>query len=510
MSRRLRHIVWSAVCGGLTLPLAAGCAQSQLSLRPSVSRPRIAAASVAPTGVARLDAPPVELPTPVEPQSTPEVAAAPAAAPLQAAPNLPLDGEPAVATSASDSALALWREAGAKDTRSADSDGLTLDASGTSIDDADLESLKSLPQLRNLNLRGTGVTDAGLAALRFVPELEFLGLSQTAVTDVGLAQLTSLQRLRYLTLADTAISDAGVWHLVGLQKLAGLNLKGTQITRNGLMELQARLPECKIVVDDALLAAGSLFLDDVHYGHRPSRSPELLAPGDFLSGADQRFIVPLLDDETPEQRVSRILEEHFSDARLLTALGDLYRERGELEDAVTAYHEAVARSPDDIDVQYRLGVALAELGDLHAARRALWRSVGPAAGDYNIAVILYRQGRLADARTAAESALEQDAAFLPARELIATLSVPSRPIAEDVRVAAPSPTLGLLLRALQAESAAPRPRSWQVAIQPSAARRDLAMRAPDASRPLINQAVLGDDPVPVILPLEGRQDSVAP
>jgi len=60
-------------------------------------------------------------------------------------------------------------------------------------------------------------------------------------------------------------------------------------------------------------------------------------------------------------------------ANLQAALGDAYREAGELADAVEAYRKALVRQPDFHDVRYRLGIALRERGLSHHAIREFER-----------------------------------------------------------------------------------------------------------------------------------------
>ena len=60
-------------------------------------------------------------------------------------------------------------------------------------------------------------------------------------------------------------------------------------------------------------------------------------------------------------------------ANLQAALGDAYRQAGELGDAVAAYRKALDRCPDFHDVRYRLAVALRERGLPDQAIRELAR-----------------------------------------------------------------------------------------------------------------------------------------
>jgi tetratricopeptide (TPR) repeat protein len=288
--------------------------------------------------------------------------------------------------------------------------------------------------------------------------------------------------------------------------LEGLNLQGTQITAAGVQRLEAQLPGCRIVADEALARAASMFEDEV--GQVPQRQPQLIAPRS--RDTEDALESSLADESDPSNRLTRLLEQQLADPRLLRTVGDLYRERGDLDAAIAAYSEAVIRQPDDPVSQHRLGIALAESGDLANAHRHLQYAVGVAAADYNIAVILYRQGRIAESRTAAQAALRADLAYRPARALLALLAKnpegPGSPSTEMVHSPAADLVLGALHPVLPRVN--PRPR-WEVAIQPAtspdtAAAVNAATDAATASRPTILKTNLLDESSPQIRPLDAN------
>ena len=108
-----------------------------------------------------------------------------------------------------------------------------LNLEGIQVTDAGLKNLKGLTQLLLLRIERAPVTDAGLEFLKGLARLQTLSLAGTQVTDAGLEQLKELTQLLYLDLAGTQVTDAGLEHLKGLTQLDWLYLGGTQVTDAG-------------------------------------------------------------------------------------------------------------------------------------------------------------------------------------------------------------------------------------------------------------------------------------
>jgi hypothetical protein len=145
-----------------------------------------------------------------------------------------------------------------------------IDVEGTQITDAGLVHLRKLTNLTKISLFKTNITDTGLANLAGLTELETLGLGETQITDAGLVHLKNLTRLEWLSLGfsqitdtglenlkeltnlrtlvlhATQISDAGLEHLMHLKNLRMLALAQTNVTDAGVADLQKALPNCKI------------------------------------------------------------------------------------------------------------------------------------------------------------------------------------------------------------------------------------------------------------------------
>jgi hypothetical protein len=67
--------------------------------------------------------------------------------------------------------------------------GYKLVLSGTQIEDADLEGLKNIANLTEIDLRGTRITDAGLPHLQAITTLKFVRIERTNITPAGAEQL---------------------------------------------------------------------------------------------------------------------------------------------------------------------------------------------------------------------------------------------------------------------------------------------------------------------------------
>jgi tetratricopeptide (TPR) repeat protein len=103
-------------------------------------------------------------------------------------------------------------------------------------------------------------------------------------------------------------------------------------------------------------------------------------------------------------------------ANLHAALGDAYREVGDLREAIEAYRKALDRCPGYHDIRQRLGVALREAG-LPSRSIAELQRVLRANADYldaqvQLGVTYYTLGRAAEARAQWSAVLARD----PARE----------------------------------------------------------------------------------------------
>ena len=74
-------------------------------------------------------------------------------------------------------------------------------------------------------------------------------LDYTSVGDKGLESLKTLPKLRELSLDSTGVTDKGADTLKTMAGLKVLNLYHTLVTEKGFGELKTALPDCKIVFD---------------------------------------------------------------------------------------------------------------------------------------------------------------------------------------------------------------------------------------------------------------------
>ena len=111
----------------------------------------------------------------------------------------------------------------------------------TNITNASAATVSRMKSLDFLQLNATSLSDAFLEQLASMPELEDLGLRGTRVTGVGMKYLSRHPNLKKLDVYSTDVDDAGVKHLVDCQSLTDVGLSMTKVT-NHVFEHLARLP----------------------------------------------------------------------------------------------------------------------------------------------------------------------------------------------------------------------------------------------------------------------------
>jgi RNA polymerase sigma factor (sigma-70 family) len=89
--------------------------------------------------------------------------------------------------------------------------------------------------------------DGFIKRLTPLTKLRKLHLPEHSITDAGIRLLSSFTELEHLDLAFTRITDAGVKHLATLKRLRVVRVSFSGVTEEGVRELQAALPNTKIV-----------------------------------------------------------------------------------------------------------------------------------------------------------------------------------------------------------------------------------------------------------------------
>jgi hypothetical protein len=99
-----------------------------------------------------------------------------------------------------------------------------VDLHGPQLDDAMLEHLKELPQLREVWLFDASVTDAAIDRLKGVAQFQRLLLSGDNVKHVNLERIRGLTQLRSLSLHQTEVTHARMKYFEGMPQLSHVAL----------------------------------------------------------------------------------------------------------------------------------------------------------------------------------------------------------------------------------------------------------------------------------------------
>jgi hypothetical protein len=102
-----------------------------------------------------------------------------------------------------------------------------------------LSNLRSLPQLRRLELGGSRESPPPIESLAGLTELRILDLSGTEISDSAIEEMPHSQHLKRVDLSDTNFGDEGAKRLAKLRELHELSLDSTQVTDVGIARLAA-------------------------------------------------------------------------------------------------------------------------------------------------------------------------------------------------------------------------------------------------------------------------------
>lgn len=143
-----------------------------------------------------------------------------------------------------------------------------IDLNNVDFADEDLEKLRGLGNVRNLQMVRTKVTDAGLKIIATFPTLQSLFLANTAVTDDGLQALA------------------------GHPKLSGVNANLTKVTAAGAERLHKATPNCQIYYDGGNTAGVRLPQPVYNYVFRPSGGSAPTAAATTTPSATTSSVAP--------------------------------------------------------------------------------------------------------------------------------------------------------------------------------------------------------------------------
>ena len=120
-------------------------------------------------------------------------------------------------------------------------------AGASSVDDAMIAPVAALGKhVSHLDLSKTSVTDAGLVVLASLPRLVKLDLSRSAIGDAGVAHLAGLKELRTLNLYETAVTDESLKVIQDLPALEAVYLWKSQVSEAAAKKLREARPELKV------------------------------------------------------------------------------------------------------------------------------------------------------------------------------------------------------------------------------------------------------------------------
>jgi hypothetical protein len=114
------------------------------------------------------------------------------------------------------------------------------------VTDEGMKNLEDLSHVRQIFLYRTNVGDSGLAHLHNMQDLETLVLADKKFTDGAFEHITKLRKLKLLNLNGARVTDAGIAQLHDLKSLKEVLLGETGVTEDGIRKLQQALPDCRI------------------------------------------------------------------------------------------------------------------------------------------------------------------------------------------------------------------------------------------------------------------------
>jgi len=245
-----------------------------------------------------------------KPQAASDVTSSEKGEPANPTPSVPADDP---------EAIAKLEAKGVKLTRDKSGAVTVLEVVSADLKDEDLELLKGLPSLVDIDLAKSSITDAGLAFLQSFPNLKALGLQRcNLITNDGLKHLEHVPNLERLYILYTLIGNEGMDHVAKLRKLRVLDLRGAKVGNEGI----AKLREHPTLVDLKLRAVS---IDDDALPHiatiRQLRSLE--AEDAAITGTELGQLAVLTDLQRLNLMRTYVSEVEFDTLKGLTKLRDV-------------------------------------------------------------------------------------------------------------------------------------------------------------------------------------------
>lgn len=269
-----------------------------------------------------------------------------------------------------------------------------VDLTGTSVDDEGVASLSASSSLRALKLKGSKISANGLTGLPAT--LILFDASNTAVTDDSLQVISAWSELRYLSLNNTAITDSGLEHLRGLKNLRGLSLINTGVSEEGIRSLKESIPDCLIVAQADAKTSQT--------GHE-SRLPRLSEPAPS----------PALDGFVSARQLDQVAHLAELQPHLAVHLSQIYSQKGQWSSAARVLATASVANPENREIHFALGEALARIGQTEAALEHFAEAVDEAEARYHVGVIVY-ENSLRNVERYFDDAVQADPSLMAAQQ----------------------------------------------------------------------------------------------
>ncbi|MEZ5943085.1 MAG: hypothetical protein R3C18_16960 [Planctomycetaceae bacterium] len=321
--------------------------------------------------------------------------------------------------------------------RDGSADIVSLDFTGTKVTDEDLNELTLCENLKILSLRNTQITDDGLRLVGLSTNLQLLILSGTNISDAGIDHLWTLGKLRFVALDNTAVTNVALEKIQRFESLEGVSVMETGITASAIDEFKQQRPGCRVITNEEEIAKPPM----------PSKE----SAGIRSLPATQHVVSTHLRSTTrPAANVQRplreVLQSRLHDPELLRVMGEEMLAEKHYGDAANVLFTALHRSPDDVMLQYNLGVALAYSGQCELAFPYLEQSVGTAAAYHDLAVVCLEAGKPFQAEAYFARAISHDPSLAESSRWLAMLRARSAelPVRLPVRQLSEAELLALL------------------------------------------------------------------